>query len=380
MSFTSNFVWSRHVKYKDETARSLLVNKNRAGADSSVWPVGRYVMGGAMSSKTILIRQTGQRIAVQEGQNILQAALQSGLAYPHGCRLGRCGGCKTRLVDGQIDWLEHSRFALTEEQQARGLILACRAIPLSDVTVDWIGTDDARGLAPSRSVTGTVSELRELTHDVRLVRIRLDEPEPLMFFAGQYADIKFGQAPVRSYSMANQPGAAELEFHIRRVPRGVTSSYVHTVLQPGEKVSLEVPRGSSYLREGHGGPILCIAGGTGLAPIKSIVETALACGMNQAIHVYFGARELRDLYAVDDFRALERQYPNLAFTPVISGIPATHYRRGLVTDIVGHDQPDLSGWKVYVAGSPSMVDATMGMVLKRGLKVQDLHVDVFFTP
>ncbi|EKU28255.1 oxidoreductase FAD/NAD(P)-binding subunit [Alcaligenes sp. HPC1271] len=234
-----------------------------------------------MSSKTILIRQTGQQIAAQEGQNILQAALQSGLAYPHGCRLGRCGGCKTRLVDGQIDRLEHSRFALTEEQQARGLILACRAIPLSDVTVDWIGTDDVRGLAPSRSVTGTVSELRELTHDVRLVRIRLDEPEPLMFFAGQYADIKFGQAPVRSYSMANRPGAPELEFHIRRVPRGVTSSYVHTVLQLGEKLSLDVPRGSSYLREGHGGPILCIAGGTGLAPIKSIVETALACGMNQ---------------------------------------------------------------------------------------------------
>ena len=333
-----------------------------------------------MSSKTILIRQTGQQIAAEDGQNILQAALQSGLSYPHGCRLGRCGGCKTRLVDGQVQTLEYSPFALTEAQKERGLILACRAIPLSDVTVDWIGTDDARGLASSRSVTGTVTQLQDLTHDVRLVRIRPEQGSPLMFFAGQYADIKFGQAPVRSYSMANRPGSPELEFHIRRVPRGVTSAYVHTVLKVGETVTLEVPRGSSYLREGHGGPILCIAGGTGLAPIKSIVETALACGMSQAIHVYFGARERQDLYAVDDFRALERQYPNLAFTPVISGIPATHYRRGLVTDVVSHDLPDLTGWKVYVAGSPAMVDATMGMVLKRGLKVQDLHVDVFFTP
>jgi len=114
------------------------------------------------------------------------------------------GAVKTRLVDGQIDRLEHSRFALTEEQQARGLILACRAIPLSDVTVDWIGTDDVRGLAPSRSVTGTVSELRELTHDVRLVRIRLDEPEPLMFFAGQYADIKI-RTGARAQLLHGQP-------------------------------------------------------------------------------------------------------------------------------------------------------------------------------
>ncbi|EJC61942.1 oxidoreductase FAD/NAD(P)-binding subunit [Alcaligenes faecalis subsp. faecalis NCIB 8687] len=333
-----------------------------------------------MSSKTIIIRQTGTQFDAQEGQNILQAALENGIVYPYGCRQGRCGGCKTRLVQGQVDLLDYSRFALTEAQSARGLILACRAIPRSDVTLDWIGTDDVRGRVPLRQVEGTVVTLEALTHDIRRVRIRLADEQPLMFFAGQYADIKFGQAPARSYCMANRPGEAELEFHIRRVPGGVASAYVHTVLEPGERVTLELPKGTSYLREGHGGPMLCIAGGAGLAPIKSIVETALASGMSQAIHVYFGVREGRDLYGLEEFRALARDYPTLLFTPVVSGIPVAHCSRGLVTDIAGSEQADLRGWKVYVAGSPTLVDATIGMALKRGLKIQDLHAQIYVTP
>ena len=333
-----------------------------------------------MSSKTIHIRQTGKRIAAQRGQSILQAALESGMVYPHGCRMGRCGGCKTRLVDGQVEMLEYSPFALTVAQRARNLILACRAIPTSDVTVDWLGTDDIHGRAPLRTVTGTVSAIADLTQDVRLVRIRLNDAEPLMFYAGQYADIRFGQAPVRSYAMANPPGATELEFCIRRVPGGVTSGYVHTVLQMGESVTLEAPRGSSYLRDAHDGPILCIADEAGLAPIRSMIESALVGGMTQAMQVYFGLQEIRDLYALDIFQAFERQYANLSFKPVISGIPVMPYRRGVLTEVIAQEQNNLSGWKVYVAGSPILVDAVIGLVLKRGLKIQDLHAQVFVTP
>lgn len=333
-----------------------------------------------MSSKTIFIRQTGTRIAAQNGQTILQASLENSMVYPHGCRMGRCGGCKTRLVDGQVEMMEYSPFALTAAQRARNLILACRAIPTDDVTVDWLGTDDIRGRPPLCTMTGTVSAIADLTQDIRLVRIRLDEAEPLMFYAGQYADIRFGQAPVRSYAMANPPGASELEFYIRRVPGGVTSGYVHTVLQPGEQVVLEAPRGSSYLRDAHDGPILCIADGAGLAPIRSMIESALVCGMTQAIHVYFGLQEIRDLYALDIFQALERQYANLSFKPVISGIPVMPYRRGALTEVIAQEQENLSGWKVYAAGSPSLVDAATGLVLKRGLKIQDLHAQVFVTP
>jgi CDP-4-dehydro-6-deoxyglucose reductase/ferredoxin-NAD(P)+ reductase (naphthalene dioxygenase ferredoxin-specific) len=181
--------------------------------------------------------------------------------------------------------------------------------------------------------------------------------------------------------MANRPGDPELEFHIRRVPGGAATARIHALLKLGDAVTVEGPFGSSYLREKHAGPILCVAGGSGLAPIKSIVETALAHGMRQPIHVYFGARTERDLYLVDHFQGLEARHTNLTFTPVLSeAAPQPRWRTGLVTDAVGQDLQDLDGWKAYVAGPPAMVDAATAIATSRGLRPQDLHADVFFTP
>ncbi|KGD90178.1 oxidoreductase [Achromobacter sp. RTa] len=333
-----------------------------------------------MHIKTVDIRQVRTRVPVLEGQTILEAALQNGISFPHGCRSGRCGSCKSRLVDGEVEMLSHSRFALTDEEKAGGLILACRAVPKTDIAVAWLGSDDEAAAAQARTWQGTVVSIDDLTHDIRRVRIRPDRTDALVFFAGQYADIRFGPSPARSYSMANRSGDPELEFHVRRVPGGAASGYVHTILRPGDRIVLEAPRGSSYLRESHCGPILCIAGGSGLAPIKSIVETALAHGMRQAIHVYFGARAERDLYLVEHFETLVRRHANLVFTPVLSEVRATARRTGAVTQAVADDFSDLTGFKVYVAGPPRMVDAAMEIAFGRGLNARDLHADVFFTP
>ncbi len=332
-----------------------------------------------MSSRTVDIRQARARLPVPDGQTILEAALQNGVAYPHGCRSGRCGSCKSRLIEGAVEMLPHSRYALTEEETRCGFILACRAVPKSDVAVAWLGNDEAAA-APIQNVEGTVVAMDELTHDIMRVRIRPEATNTLPFAAGQYADIRFGPSPARSYSMANRPGDRELEFHIRRVPGGVASGYVHSTLQPGERVALRAPLGSSHLRDGHSGPMLCIAGGSGLAPINSIVETALAHGMSQPIHVYFGARTERDLYFVQHFEALARRHANLSFVPVLSEAHATQYRTGFVTQAAGADLADLKSWKAYVAGPPAMVEAAMALAFERGLNVQDMHADVFFTP
>ena len=171
-----------------------------------------------------------------------------------------------------------------------------------------------------------------------------------------------------------------LEFHIRKVPGGVTSQHVHEALKAGDKLTLEFPLGSSYLRQHHSGPILCIAGGSGLAPIKSIVETALAHGMKQPIHVYFGARGARDLYLVEHFETLADRHNNLSFTAVLSDTQVAPHRHGFVTDAVAEDLADFDGWKAYVAGPPPMVDAAMAMAFARGLRPEDMHADVFFTP
>lgn len=332
-----------------------------------------------MTIKRVDIRQVQTSLEVLDGQTILEAALAAGIAYPHGCRSGRCGSCKSRLIEGEVELLPHSRFALSEAERAEGMILACRALPRTDVVVAWLGSDD-EAVQPSRLLYGIVTELADLTHDIKLVRIAPKNGALGQFAAGQYAQVGFGGVPSRSYSMANWHGDKGLEFHIRRVPGGLTSEHVHSVLRIGDTARIELPLGSSSLRQHHTGPILCIAGGSGLAPIKSIVEAALNYGMKQPIHVYFGVRSERDLYLVEHFEALAKRHPNLTFAPVLSAAPSAQYRGGLVTDAVAADLSELDGWKAYIAGPPPMVDAAMGLALARGLRAEDLHADVFFTP
>ncbi|MEJ5021108.1 2Fe-2S iron-sulfur cluster-binding protein [Ochrobactrum vermis] len=333
-----------------------------------------------MTARSVDIRQARRTLDVQEGQTILDAALAAGISYPHGCRSGRCGSCKSRLIEGEVELLQHSRFALTDEEKTGGLILACRAVPQTNAAVAWLGSDEDDAVEPPRRLDAVVTGLDDLTHDIKLVRIAPADGSSLLFTPGQYAQIGFDGAPARSYSMASRHGDDSLEFHVRRVPGGVTSEHVHGALRPGDKVTLEFPLGSSYLRQHHSGPILCIAGGSGLAPIKSIVETALAHGMKQPIHVYFGVRAQRDLYLVEHFQTLAKRHPNLTFAPVLSEAQSAQYRSGFVTQFVAEDISDLDGWKAYVAGPPLMVDAAMEVTFARGLRREDIHADVFFTP
>ena len=332
-------------------------------------------------TKHVDIRQAGRAIAVPEGVTLLEAALADGIAYPHGCRSGRCGSCKSRLVSGEVALLDHSRFALSDEEKAQGLILACRALPTTDAIVAWLGGDEEAPSHPRRRLHCRVTAIEDATHDIKHLQLVIDGDDPLAFTAGQYARLTFPGTPTRDYSMASGPGERELGFHIRRVPGGTATQHIHTLLKLGDPVLLEGPFGSSYLREQHAGPILCVAGGSGLAPIKGIVEAAVARGMKQQIHVYFGARSDRDLYLVDHFEGLAQRHPNLTFTPVLSDAPlGARWRTGFVTDAVAKDLQDFDGWKAYVAGPPPMVEAAMQICTARGLRSEDLHADVFFTP
>ncbi|MCF7646394.1 2Fe-2S iron-sulfur cluster binding domain-containing protein [Bacillus subtilis] len=332
-----------------------------------------------MTSKRIDIRQARSSITCADGQTLLEAALTSGISYPHGCKSGRCGSCKTRLIEGNVEILQHSRFALSDEEKADGLILACRSVPLTDITVAWLGAEHEE-LQPAQRLRGIITRIEDLTHDIKLVQVTPENGLPLNFEAGQYAELSFNGVPSRSYSMANRSGESYLEFHIRHVPGGNTSGYVHQTLKTGDPIKMEVALGASFLRQYHSDPILCIAGGSGLAPIKSIVETALAHGMKQRIHVYFGARSERDLYLTEHFRSLTEKHPNLSFTPVLSEARSELYRSGFVTRAVAEDIADFSGWKAYVAGPPLMVDAAMAVTFARGLQKEDMYADIFFTP
>lgn len=231
-----------------------------------------------------------------------------------------------------------------------------------------------------QSLTCRVSGMSRATHNIRILRLEPILGGRLAFRAGQYAALSFGTLPPRDFSMANRPDQSILEFHVRHTNDDGASGYVAKKLKAGQMVSLEGPYGEAWLRDDHAGPILCVAGGSGLAPIKSIVETALVSGMPQNIYLYFGARYVEELYLPHHFLDLAERYPNFRYIPVLSEPgEETGLRSGLVSDSVADDFPDFDSFKAYLAGPPVMVEATLEMLGARGLDPADVHADPFYS-
>lgn len=327
----------------------------------------------------VSVQQFGEPFPVEMGQTILEAALARDLSYPHGCRSGNCGACKSELLSGEVEMSPYSEYALTPAEKTGGLILACRAVPWSDCAVRFLEFDDTVA-HPLRHLVCRVSAVDDLTHDIRRMRLKILEGGPYDFTAGQYASLTFPGLPVRDYSMANRPDEPGLEFHIRLLPGGAVTPFVAKRLKVGDKIKVFGPHGTSYLRERHTGPILALAGGSGLAPIKSIIETALAAGATQPIHLYFGVRDERDLYLEDHFKKLAAKHKNLVFVPVLSEpSKATARRTGFLADAVRQDFTNLDGAKAYLAGPPIMVETAVAALEALGLRRQDRHADAFYT-
>lgn len=330
--------------------------------------------------RMVKIAQWGEPVEVDDDQTLLEAALEQGVPYPHGCRSGNCGACKSRLYAGSVEMKPYSDFALTEEEKESGFVLACRSMPRENLEVAWLNDDEEMVAHPLRRFEATIAERTEMTHDI--VRLRLAVPEGVDFAytAGQYASLGFAGRPARDYSMATGPGGGMLEFHIRAMDDGEVSNFVRDEISEGDRVAVEGPYGAAYLREAHRGPILAIAGGSGLAPIKAIVETALAKDMPQPMFLYFGVRGERDVYLEEEFQRLAGAHERLRVQIVLSEPEGgTDRRTGFVHDAVAADFDDLDGCKAYLAGPPVMVEAATEMLEIRDMRPEDIHADAFYT-
>lgn len=330
-------------------------------------------------SYTVQISQYDAPITVELGQTILEAALTQGVPYPHGCRSGNCGACKSKLIAGEVEMLPHSEYALSADERINNLVLACRSVPWEDVQVAWLNEEDIV-THPLRNMVCQVKTLSELTHDIKQVRLEIISGGPFNFSAGQYASLTIDSLPSRDYSMANLPEDPVIEFHIRHIVDGITSTYVQHHLAEGDRVLVEGPHGSSWLRESQHTPIIALAGGSGLAPIKSIVGEALEKGMQQDIYLYFGIRDERDIYLESTFLNLAKRYSNLRFIPVLSEPSAdTSRRTGYLHEAVITDFEKLDNGKAYLAGPPPMIEAATNMLLELGLGRENIHADAFYT-
>jgi CDP-4-dehydro-6-deoxyglucose reductase/ferredoxin-NAD(P)+ reductase (naphthalene dioxygenase ferredoxin-specific) len=335
-----------------------------------------------MSYKITLNEPNGEHwadIDVEPGRPILHTALAHGLDYPHGCQSGNCGGCKSYLIEGEVEMSPYSDFALTAEEKSRGLILACRAVPWSDCLVQPIAPDDA-AVHASRLLDCTIAAIEQATHDIRIVRLKYEDDAPFEYAAGQYASLKFGTLPPRDFSMATPAALSSPEFHIRLAPGGLVTSHVMNEISLGDRVQLRGPMGTAHYRPNHRGPMLLIAGGSGLAPIKAICEEALTTGRTEPITMYFGARTERDIYLEQHFKELADQHPHFSFTTILSEPDgATSRRTGYLADTLATDFADLTGYKAYLAGPPVMVESCTAILTVGGLSRRDCHADAFYT-
>lgn len=329
-------------------------------------------------SFTVKIRQYAEPLTVEDGETILEAALDKGLDYPFGCQSGACGSCKSVLLSGEIEMGDYQPFVLSDEERAQNLTLACQAYPKTDLEIAYLDPDEPAD-HPVLELECTVATVDVATHDIRIVRLSLPGGA-VDFTPGQFMALTFDGHPSRDYSIASQPGDDMLEFHIRLVPGGAVSPFVLEQLERGDTVKVRGPLGVSYLRTKHRGPILALAGGSGLAPVKSIVDRALALGMQQPIHLYFGVRDEPDLYLEEYFDGLAAAHDNFSFIPVLSDPSGpTDRRTGFVHEAIKADFDTLDGNKVYIAGPPIMVDACTHEAIALGVRQDDFHADPFTT-
>lgn len=339
------------------------------------------------------ILPSGTDLLADPDENLLKLLRRHQVPIRYSCKSGECGSCKCVLESGAVTLKKYDVKALPDAQRDDHVILACRAVLTEDITIRLIDSDDLI-VHPERKLLCQVAALEPLTADILALRLHIDFADqggvPFTFSAGQYAQLVVdvdGREIARDFSMASTPVDAEyddmLEFHIRRTPTGALSSLLGTIIRPGSQILVRGPMGTSYFRPRHEGPLYAVGGGTGLAPMLSVVQTALANGKYEPVVLFADFRNQADVYALDLLEQLRRDYRNFSYHLALDearvGDPpqAIHAPVG---EVLLHEVADFTGAKVYLAGPPGLVENVSSALLRRGLPERDLHADAFYPP
>lgn len=330
-------------------------------------------------SYQVTIQPSGHEFTVKEGEPLLTAALNAGFALPYGCRNGACGACKGKVLAGEVDYGVHQEGTLTPEEKARGLALFCCATARSDLTIEVKEVGAVKDI-PVKTLPCRIENMEKLAPDVMAVWLKLPSNERLQFLPGQYIDFLLKDGSRRSFSLANTPEEdALLELHIRHVEGGRFTDQVFNTMKVKDIMRISGPHGSFFLRESDK-PAIFLAGGTGFAPIKSILAHAFHHEVEREFVLYWGARSLVDLYQPLVPAAWQQGQKNFSFIPVLSAPQAADNwpgRTGYVHEAVLADFSDLSGYEVYACGAPAMVAAARRDYMARGLPEDAFFADAF---
>ncbi len=334
-----------------------------------------------MRVHTVTLKGTGRRFDVAAGETVLEAAQRAGIALPYSCRSGVCGSCKATLLAGRCEYPRNPPLALDADERAHHAVLLCQAVPVGDLLLAAREVASVEDIA-RRRLTLRVAGKWPLAPDVTGLHLQPANGEPrLQWLPGQYLDVLLDGDRRRPFSIANGPRPdGTIELHVRHVAGGGFTSRVAGELAVGDTLRIEGPLGTFVAREDSERPMIFMAGGTGIAPVKAIVEHFLELGTRRAMEVYWGVRDAADLYLQPQIEDWMRQSPRLRFHAVLSDAAqaeASGLRAGLVHEAVLADHPDLSAYDVYMSGPPAMIDVARHRFVAAGLPEDRLYYDSF---
>lgn len=318
-------------------------------------------------------------LVLANNETLLNGALRQGVRLPHSCKVGGCGSCKCRLLEGKVREFTDTSYLLSKQELQSNVILACQSTARSDIVVDFSGWND-----DIETFHGRLMDQTSLTHDIAEITIELDRP--LHYQAGQYGSLKAlnSDIPPRCYSFAHRcdvNGSQRVSFFVRSVEGGGMSNWLLDNNSLDKAIQLTAPQGNFYLRDATT-PVLAVAGGSGLAPLVALLEDAIerdAQIVKQPLTLLFGVRAQRDIYYQKSLDQLAKQWQNrFTFVPALSAEPdASDWQgaRGLVTDFI--DPAFCQQATAYLCGPPPMLDAAIEKMTQAGMPTDRIFFDKF---
>jgi len=328
----------------------------------------------------VTLQPSGETFKVSEQETILDAAIRYGFNLPHSCRGGSCQSCKSTVISGNYTYPHGLPWSLSDQDVDSHQCLICVAHAQTDMHI-MAKPIETPAEIQIKKLPCRIEKKELLCHDVMALHLRLPKVEPFQFLAGQYIDIILPDGRRRSFSIANPPHAAELlEIHIRHVPDGYFTTKVFEELPERSLMRLEGPIGNFFIRKNNRRPILMLAGGTGFAPLKGMLRDLLENQDDHGIHLFWGARQLRDLYAHDWLLDQASEHERFMYTPVLSRTleeDGWKGRTGWVHTALLEDYPKLAPFDLYMAGPPPMIEIAKIGFASAGLPEAQLFYDSF---
>ena len=315
------------------------------------------------------------------GKTLLQSALAAGVAFPHDCKVGTCGTCKYKLINGKVKEIRPSAVVLDEIELREGYRLGCQALPRTDLEIELDHLGET-ALFELSTFSAEITSMSLISHDIINLRLKLDRP--MEYIAGQYVELQHPDiSGKRSYSISSAPKGSpskNLNFHVRHVPGGAFTDWLFREDRVGEHLTADGPTGFFYLRESDA-PIICIAGGSGLAPILSLLEQMVYEKIDRRVILLYGGREQRDIYALNEIDTLSLNLlGKLTFIPILSEEPVDSSwdgERGFVTEALKKIE-NLGNFHAYLCGPPPMIDVAENQLISAGVSTDNIHADRFY--